>query len=101
MGEASLVGEQERVRERMEEVKAAGVAAALRNEVEELRKVEAEVEQLRKRRDEGKVEEVKRRKRSHSVGQRESIGVHTRSQSLQVLGGGLNGGSPAGHNMAQ
>ena len=32
-----------------------GVAAALRSEVEELRKVEAEVEQLRKRRDEGKV----------------------------------------------
>ena len=32
-----------------------GVAAALRNEVEELRKVEAEVEHLRKRRDEGKV----------------------------------------------
>ena len=82
-----------------------GVAAALRSEVEELRKVEAEVEQLRKRRDEGKVcrivggrsrplydkhvhmsqvEEAKRRKRSHSVGQRESIGVHTRSQSLQV-----------------
>merc|ERR1719180_423952 len=45
--EASLVEEQERVRERMEEVKgAAGVAAALRSEVEELRKVEAEVEQL-------------------------------------------------------
>merc|ERR1719180_191013 len=58
--EASLVEEQERVRERMEEVKgAAGVAAALRSEVEELRKVEAEVEQLRKRRDEGKVEESK------------------------------------------
>ena len=32
-----------------------GVAAALRSEVEDLRKVEAEVEQLRKRRDEGKV----------------------------------------------
>ena len=31
------------------------------------------------------VEEAKRRKRSHSVGQRESIGVHTRSQSLQVV----------------
>jgi len=91
--EASLVEEQDRVRERMAEVKgAAGVAAALRNEVEELRKVEAEVEQLRKRRDEGKVEETKRRKRSYSVGQRESIGVHTRSQ---------NGGSPAGHKMAQ
>merc|ERR1711934_701230 len=70
-----------------------GVAAALRNEVEELRKVEAEVEQLRKRRDLGKVEEAKRRKRSCSVGQRESLtGVHTRSQ---------DGGSPAGHKMAQ
>jgi len=91
--EASLVEEQDRVRERMAEVKgAAGVAVALRNEVEELRKVEAEVEQLRKRRDEGKVEETKRRKRSYSVGQRESIGVHTRSR---------NGGSPAGHKMAQ
>jgi len=100
--EASQVEEQDRIRERMDEVKgAAGVAAALRSEVESLRKVEAEVEQLRKRRDEGKVEEAKRRKRSHSVGQRESIGVHTRSQSLQVRGGGLNGGSPAGHNMAQ
>jgi len=92
--EASQVEEQDRVRERMTEVKgAAGVAAALRNEVEELRKVEAEVEQLRKRRDLGKVEEAKRRKRSYSVGQRESLtGVHTRSQ---------DGGSPAGHKMAQ
>ena len=85
-----------------------GVAAALRNEVEELRKVEAEVEQLRKRRDLGKVEglgfhnfelcfcqveEAKRRKRSYSVGQRESLtGVHTRSQ---------DGGSPAGHKMVR
>ena len=38
------------------------------------------------------VEETKRRKRSYSVGQRESIGVHTRSQ---------NGGSPAGHKMVR
>merc|ERR1719341_1987800 len=76
--EASQVEEQDRVRERMTEVKgAAGVAAALRNEVEDLRKVE----------------EAKRRKRSYSVGQRESLtGVHTRSQ---------DGGSPAGHKMAQ
>ena len=74
--EASQEEEQEKVKERMGEIKGAagfvdchdslftsmdtspGVAAALRSEVEELRKVEAEVEQLRKRRDEGKVNRV-------------------------------------------
>jgi len=94
--EASQEEEQEKVKERMGEIKgAAGVAAALRSEVEELRKVEAEVEQLRKRRDEGKVEESKRRKRSYSVGHnRESLGVRTRSR-------GGHRESLSGHNMAQ